>query len=810
MKKLTKIPLLLSFVLLIVVGCSDKEAYYERPSWLEPPIYEVLQKEGRFNHYLQCVDSTLYAPSLKASGLYTVFAPNDDAFEAYLTSKGYASVSQLPDSLINQIVSYSIVYSNYTFNHLTDVLNNGWDSLSSIRKKTNYYKTIYQMEYQGNNIWVYDVPGSTVSAGAVVEQNFKYVPLYLKRVFESNRSASQAALDYGMFYSTPYTGSNIQNANIIKTDLIAENGVVHEIDQVLEPLPNLENLLNDDNFSDFKALVNKKGDTGEPFFISYIYNDLLTKYFRDAMPDKNIDKVYFKLYSGLPFNLCGERYGTSASQAEQGGFTMFAPNNAAVKKFYDEKLKDYYPGEYPEALNKVSKEILNYFINAQMIDELVWPGDYKGSMNSQGEFFNGKGNRGDEFDQTKYSKMAPASNGLFYGSNDYIKSRYFETVFTEILLNPSYNLLNSAFKEYFELTLKEELLKCELNGYTQENYTVLLPSDELLRADGFSWAWIAGSNKYGFVNSNSGSTAGSFDVPTRIQRLVKSHIFKRLKNETANCAITQFTTDASFAAAYGGYSYAVNEYGDMIRYKDGKIQMLGNYDENDWVTATPYKTFTNGQVFKIDKMLQYSRRTTYPNTVEGYKSQDLYTYILGMTAGTQNTNVALFKNYLAACLKGDESNELAGLSADMVLTVLMPTNAAINRAITNGDLPRLTDVTADVASRLKATKFVLYHIIKGKVFVDDGLKYIMPNNEIIKEETWPTVLKDVVDNTYLAVRKGTDGKLVISTQAESTGRKLSNSVKTATVTRGLKRSNYFASKAVLHEIDDYFKYEKVQ
>ena len=806
MKKLTKIPLLLSIVLLIVVGCSDKEAYYERPSWLEPPIYEVLKSEGRFNHYLQCVDSTLYAASLKSSGLYTVFAPNDDAFEAYLTSKGYTSVSQLPDSLVNQIVSYSIVYSNYTFNHLTDVLNAGWDSLSSIRKKTSYYKTIYPMEYQGSNIWVYDVPGSTVSAGTVVEQNFKYVPLYLKRVFESNRSASQAAQDYGMFYSTPYTGSNVQNANIVKSDLIAENGVVHEIDQVLEPLPNLENLLNDNNFSDFKALINKKGDTGEPFFISYIYNDLLTNFFRDAMPDKNIDKVYFKYYTGLPFNLSGERYGISAKQAEQGGFTMFAPNNSAVKKFYDEKLKDY----YPNGIGTVSKEILNYFINAQLIDELVWPGDYKGSMNSQGEFFNGKGNRGDEFDQSTYSKIAPASNGLFYGSSDYIKSRYFETVFTEVLLNPSYNLLNSAFKEYFELTLKEELLKCELNGYTQENYTVLLPSDELLKADGFSWAWIAGSNKYGFVNSNSGSTAGSFDVPTRIQRLVKSHIFKRIKNETANCAITQFSTDPAFTAAYGGYSYAVNEYGDMIRYKDGKIQMLGNYDENDWVTATPYKTFTNGQVFKIDKMLQYSRRNNYPNTAEGYKSQDLYTYILGMTAGTQNTNVALFKNYLAACLKGDESNELAGLSADMVLTVFMPTNAAINRAITNGDLPKLTDVTGDVAARLKATKFVLYHIIKGKVFVDDGLPYIMPNNEIIKEETWPTILKDVVDNTYLAIRKDAEGKLVVSTQAESTGRKLSNSVKTATVTRGLKRSNYFASKAVLHEINDYFKYEKVQ
>jgi uncharacterized surface protein with fasciclin (FAS1) repeats len=808
MKNFTKISILLSFVLLVFIRCSnDKDEYFERPSWLEPPIYEVLQNNGRFSSYLKCVDRTLYAATLKASGLYTVFAPNDEAFASYLSSKGFASVDQIPDTLVNQIVSYSIVYNNYSFDRLSDVLNAGWDTLSSIRKKTTYYKTIYQMNYQGSDIWIYDMPAASAYFGSVIEQNYKYVPLYLSRVFERNRTATQAASDYSMFYSTPYTGSNVQSASIVTKDMIAENGVAHEVNQVLEPLPNLEKLLDDPDYSDFKALINKKGETGEPYFITYQYNDILTKYFGIAFPDKNINSVYLKYYSGLPFTLSGERYGTNMNQAENGGFTMFAPNNAAVGRFYEEKLKGY----YPNGIQTVSKEILGYFINAQMIDELVWPGDFKGSMNSQGEFLNGKGNRGVDFDKSKYSKIAPASNGFFYGSTDYIKSRYFETVFTEILLNPAYNLLNTAFTEYFESTMKEELLKCELNGYTQENYTVLMPSDELLAADGFSWIWLGASNKYGFANSNAGSTLGNFDVSGRIQRLVKSHIFKRLKNDEVNCAITDFVTDASFATAYGGYSYAVNEYGDMIRYKDGKIQMLGNADENDFVTATPFKTMNNGQIFKIDKLLQYSRRNAYPNSPEGYKSQDLITYILNMTSGTQNPNVAIFKNYMVQCLKGDDSNELAGLSADMVLTVFMPTNVAMNKAVANGHLPAYTLVTSgDPAARQQATRFVLHHMIKGKVFVDDGLNYIMPNKEVIREETWPTVMKDVVDNTYLAVRKDVDGRLIVSTEALSTGKKLSTLVKSATVTRGLKRSNYFGSKAVLHEINDYMFYEKVQ
>lgn len=167
--------------------------------------------------------------------------------------------------------------------------------------------------------------------------------MYLRPVFERSRSAAQAAQDYSIFYPTTYTGENIQNARLVKKDMYSENGVVHEIDMVLEPLPNIENLLNDPDYSLFKAMINKTGTTSEPYFITYQYNKELTKYIQEAYPDKNIDEVYIKYYSGLAVNINGERYGTNDKQAEQGGYTLFAPNNAAVMKFYNEKLKDYFP-----------------------------------------------------------------------------------------------------------------------------------------------------------------------------------------------------------------------------------------------------------------------------------------------------------------------------------------------------------------------------------------------------------------------------------------------------------------------------------
>lgn len=797
MRNYLKIAILLSIVMFSFVRCSnEKDTYFDRPGWLEPPIYQVLEKQGKFTNYLKCVDKTLYAGTLKASGLYTVFAPNDEAFKKYLSAKGFASVADIPDTLANQIVSYSIVYNNYSFDRLTDVLSAGWDTLTSIKKKTAYYETIHQENYMGKNIWVWDVPANTFRFG---EQNYKYIPFYLSRNFEKNRTAAQAAEDYGYFYSTPYTGSNVQSASIVTKDLLAENGVAHEVNEVLEPLPTFEKLLNDPDYSRLKELVNAKGPTGTPYFIGYLYDKTVTDQWAKAMPNKNISEVYMKYYGGLAIFLNSDKYGTSDKEAEQGGYSLFAPNNAAITKF-EESIKAY----YPEGLKSASREVLFYFLNAQMSTDLVWANDFKSSVNAWGEFLNAKGPTGDGFNKANYIKIAPASNGLFYGSDNYIKSRYFETVFTEILLNPAYSMLNNAFTEYS--SLKDDLLKCELNGYIQENYTILLPTDAQLAAEGFSWIWLGGSGKYGFAHTQA--TVGAFDVAARASRLIRSHIFKRIKNSEVNCAITDFTTDPSFASAYGGYSYAVNDYGDMIRYKDGKLQMVGNYDENDWVTATPVKTFMNGQVFTIDKMLQYSKRNTLPTAPSSFKSQDLLVYIKSMAV--TNPNVSKFVSYLTASMNTG-GNDLLGLSNDMILTFFMPTNTEIDKAVANGNLPALTLVTAgDVIAKNKARAFVMYHIVRDKQFVDDGLKYIMPNQEKITEMTYSTILKDVVENTFLAVSKDETGALNVSTKVLSTGTKLSMSVKTAKVVRGLTRSNFFGGRAVLHEIDSYFVYQKVQ
>ena len=160
--------------LLCVLSSCENDPYYERPTWLEPPIYEVLKANGSFNHYLQAVDRTSYASVLQGAGLYTVFAPNDSAFNVFLTQQGYTSVAEMPDTLIDKVVAYSICNSTYVF----DSLGVG----GSFKYKTQYYSLPYR-DSEFNNAWVVD---QTMESGwSTGYNNYKFIPAFTAAFFNS-------------------------------------------------------------------------------------------------------------------------------------------------------------------------------------------------------------------------------------------------------------------------------------------------------------------------------------------------------------------------------------------------------------------------------------------------------------------------------------------------------------------------------------------------------------------------------------------------------------------------------------------------
>lgn len=775
-------------LLLFIVQCQrERDEYYAEPEWGRKPIYEVLQSEGRFGLYLQCVDRTLYSSSFRGNGLWTVFAPNDDAFKAYMSSKGYGSVEDIPRGEAEKMVAYSMLYNRYELDHLTDILDAGWDTLSSVKKKTPYYETIHREydEARGDSIWVVS-PILGYRGGvsyAFNDNNYKYLPFYMARYFGA-RQVPLTAADYNVFYpSSTYTGKNVQGASILKPDMLAANGVVHEVDGVSEPLPNLEDILfSDPNYSEFRKLIELKNPIKEPLFFFYATILEITKYFQTMYPDRNISTVYVKGYNlDVPFNC--ERFNNPLDEVspESEGYTVFAPKNEAIQQFVDDKLKSY---GYT-SVSELSADLVQTFINAHLVTNMIWPGEYKGARNSSDTYINGKGPSGDGYESV-CTDIRPASNGFFYGSNAYVKSPYFETVLTEILLQPkTYTLLYEAIKKYFAPTLASELLHCELNGYDEEQYIVLLPSDEQLAADGFAFETDA--------FSLSGFSVSVADA--RMKRLVSSHVYKRIKG-------TYFTFDdpSPLGSDYGGYGYALSDNGEMLRYKGNQLQLVGNSDNSEWVTVTPGRTFLNGQVYTVDKLLQYS-------STADYADGELLDYLA--KAKARNPNISKAVDYMV--LFATNEKQKYTLSKEAMWTLLLPTNDAIDSAVAHGHIHSANIIQANITDseskivligeeRLNtAINFFRYHVIPGSLYLDDGYsKVLLSSGKVQDYAVTTTNLKiELINNTFLRVEKdGSANKLRFSTEK-------SELFRSVTVVRGENRSNLFGPKMVIHEVDGY-------
>ncbi|MDR1763784.1 MAG: fasciclin domain-containing protein [Dysgonamonadaceae bacterium] len=812
---------------LSLVRCNDADEYYDRPDWLEPPIYEVLQQEGRFGMYLQCVDRTEYAGVLKGAGLSTVFAPNDAAFQAWLQEKGYSSVAAIPDDEVRDLVAYSIVYSKWTAAHLADYLgsiNNETQYITgAFKRKTNCYALPYQdSEYDGNWVFNQTVNGGIESTStnyqySLTMNNYKYLPVFTTQYFNSFPEPLTAA-DYNTFFpASQFTGTNIQGGTLVKGDIAAENGLIHEVSTVNEPLKSIDDYLHESQYSEIKSLLDFRNINGSYYFKTYneTSSELLSV-FQKMRPNDNIGKIYIKQYdlSTLAFSPILENIYSEAAggyDSEKTGNTLFVPKNEALQKFIGEKLLKYY-----SSLDQLPIDVIATLLNTHMVNGLVWPSQYKSSLNSQGEYVNGAGSTGPDFNSAGILEKHFASNGFVYLTEDVIKSRFFETVYSEIYLNPVHNLLNIAYVNYYNTSLREELMRSVLNGYSSERYTMLNFTDEMINGDAFAYDQITNT----FDNTEMAS-----NDDTRLRRLMRLHIFPGLVNSDIDSEVRNFTETP--ITNYNSWGFLVAYSGDMIRYKNNQLQAVGNIEDGTYVNVTKMdETFNNGLVFNVDRLLQYSPRESASGDAR-FTETTLWQYLA--KAKQENPNVSMFVDYVQTCLKNPDTDDLDGIKVENYYTVLMVNNTAMNQAISRGFLQPLANITADNPEYLKqATQFINAHFLQGTVIPDDGRTYIYPVNPLSPTRTiLPSILKITDEELELTnesikieITKNANGMIDFMPQNVTLGTKILVSTgfgttSTMRVQRGLVtgssiqnnfRSNRIAPKAVLHEVNNFFTF----
>jgi uncharacterized surface protein with fasciclin (FAS1) repeats len=661
----------LSICFAILTGCllpacrNEIDEYYERPGWLEPTIYEQLKGKGQFDSYLSVVDKAGYKDVLGKAGFFTVFAPTDQAFQEFIQEQSFASVDAIDTATAKKIVSYLVVYNSFTQEQIDDYQSTnelGWILDQAFKRTTANYKWVYTEEVDGDMINVIDqngIPQLTESPAIFrpEDNNNKNIP-YFTDPFMSHENIS--AYDYNYFFpESEYTGFNVVDAEVTEADILCENGVVHAVDKVILPLLNLDELLSaNPEYSEFRNVIDK-----------YIREFTLA-------PSSFIDRyeqvegtrkdVYVKSYPLLNFAPNCENYmrygGGETYDTQIDGWTLFAPDNASVRDFLDNKFLVHY-----KSLDNMSPQIIAEFVNAHFFRTTVWPSKFETTTNMFGEPA-----RFDPEDDVIEKKFG--SNGVFYGTSKIQATDAFYTALGPIILDPDYSLMLQAL-------YTSELFYIVKN--TGIKLTVFMIDNETFENLGFSYDITRSA--WEINNPDMGTNAG-----VAINRLINLHVILGEHTDLTGDALLE---------TYGG---------EFIRHSYGFIWAAGNVEQNEFVIPSNKKKASNGLTYNLNIGLRYSiddigrQISGNPNYAKFYdylekSATDLPGYVYDI-----NTNAI-------ANLKNTENN-----------TLLIPANAAMDSAAAHGMVPKLGFAVWSQAEQDKFLKFVMYHVIAKVIITNDG------------------------------------------------------------------------------------------
>jgi uncharacterized surface protein with fasciclin (FAS1) repeats len=669
MKK--KIHQLLVFSFLVLLSGCSKDAYddyYGRPDTLEPPIYQQLEAHGNFKNLLVLIEKAGYKDILGKAGYWTMMAPNDEAFTKYFQEQGISDVNKIDAETAGKIVRYALIYNAFRTEQLSDYQSGtGWIADNAFRRRTAYYDGFVTKTINGQPKVIV---GANRNGGiyAIGDNNNKYISYFTDEYFASK---TLSAFDFNFFYpNVAYSGFNILDSKVTQADIIAENGIIHEIDKVNLPLPTLEQYLEQNpKYSKFRELLENYG------LVNYIFSQGATDTYRNFTGKS--DNVYIKLYDpSLSFSPNNENYLKQADNDGQSDlYTMMVPVNDTLEKFIDKVLLKKYT-----SLNVLPIYIFRDFINAHMVQNAVWPS--KGPSNSNALNENLRFNFNTDIIDAKI-----LSNGFFYGTNKIQQSNLFYSVYTSAYLDPKFTMATRLMNDGSGLK--------EMISNISTRYTLFLPSDAKLMEMGFGYN--ATLSSWTYINpAVGGSSIASGLARARLLRILYNGIVLTPNGELNDLSGSGIIRTGDMDLP-----------GEYIKWNNNKLYAAGNE-----VTGTPvgiigHEDQQNGRTYYVDNLLQYSEE------MQGLKIKRL--------SETANSQYLSFFDYLKnSTIYDPVTGKIQGVELGTSYTFIIPNNAAIAKAVTNEDLP--TSATpASQYDKDRIVNFIRAHILVNKIASDDGL-----------------------------------------------------------------------------------------
>src|SRR5690349_14526401 len=112
LSKQTALPIRILFLSLICLSfsCSKGfEDYYNEQNTKGGFLFDKIKSKPEFSMFVKGLERANLVQFISEGGLYTVFAPTNDALTKYLSANGYSTIDDVPVEKLFKILSYHIV-----------------------------------------------------------------------------------------------------------------------------------------------------------------------------------------------------------------------------------------------------------------------------------------------------------------------------------------------------------------------------------------------------------------------------------------------------------------------------------------------------------------------------------------------------------------------------------------------------------------------------------------------------------------------------------------------------------------------------
>lgn len=642
---------------LLILSCEDKmEEHYNAPSWLKGSAWKVLEEKGNYSIFLKGIELAGYRPILEGKNILTVIAPDDVAFSAYLQGHNYTNIEEMPSDERNKLIGFHLLYYSYNKEQLINFRPEG-DLITDDKKEINaglYYK----FRTRSNNIPTKEMDLSNGKLRTVYHLD-RFVPIFSYCFFNTKKLNAETNYEYFYPNSTwnANEGFNVSNASVKEYGIIADNGYIYAVDQVVTPLETIyTELENNKDYSIFFDLYNK--------FSTYEYDEFLSK---DYATSLGTDSLFIHRHGiDLPA-IAMEWYSSDYTQIADNAskaYSVFAPDNTAIIKFFN----DFWSlGEY-DSIDDIDNKVIKYMILQYLYSESVaFPEEIqKGFLkNVYGMPFN--------FDLSAVKDKAMCVNGTFYGLNAIETPILFASVVGPAFRNKNCN--------YYLYMLDGSNL---VTSYASQDakYTLLLPTNEQIESTGIYLKSYTTGNVLQEETENGWTNIST----TQMQEIVNIHTSTE-GVEIKKTGTQVFTTQTGF-----NYWYV----------KNGGITNSASFNqilEPDNIT-NPFVTFTEVKNGRED---WNNGKTYYYNNSELFtaESTDGLAHRLAV-CNDQRYAYYAFAQLLQKANMITSTNNILGIMGSRFISFI-PTNDAIKKALAEDKIPGIHAGSFDSNGNLNAS-----------------------------------------------------------------------------------------------------------